>query len=122
MQKRIPGESTSTHCSTCMMGHMCLPVGMPAHEVEQLDTLVKERIRVEKGQALYRHGENLNALFGLRSGSLKTLLEEANGSQQITGFFLPGEIVGLDGMIEGEHSSSAIAMEDSEVCVVRAGY
>jgi CRP/FNR family transcriptional regulator len=119
MQKRIPVESTSTHCSTCMMGHVCLPVGMPAHEVEQLDTLVKERVRVEKGQALYRHGENLNALFGLRSGSLKTLLEEANGSQQITGFFLPGEIVGLDGMIEGEHSSSAIAMEDSEVCVVR---
>jgi CRP/FNR family transcriptional regulator len=102
-----------------MMGHVCLPVGMPAHEIEQLDTLVKERIRVEKGQALYRHGETLNALFGLRSGSLKTLLEEANGAQQITGFFLPGEIVGLDGMIEGEHSSSAIAMEDSEVCVVR---
>ena len=119
IQKRIPVEATATHCSTCMMGHVCLPVGMPAHEVEQLDTLVKERIRVEKGQALYRHGEHLNALFGLRSGSLKTLLEEANGSQQITGFFLPGEIVGLDGMIEGEHSSSAIAMEDSEVCVVR---
>jgi CRP/FNR family transcriptional regulator len=119
MQKRIPVEATATHCSTCMMGHVCLPVGMPAHEVEQLDTLVKERIRIEKGQALYRHGETLNALFGLRSGSLKTLLEEANGNQQITGFFLPGEIVGLDGMIEGEHSSTAIAMEDSEVCVVR---
>jgi CRP/FNR family transcriptional regulator len=119
MQKRIPVEATATHCSTCMMGHVCLPVGMPAHDVEQLDTLVKERIRIEKGQALYRHGETLNALFGLRSGSLKTLLEEANGNQQITGFFLPGEIVGLDGMIEGEHSSTAIAMEDSEVCVVR---
>jgi len=119
MQKRIAVETKSTHCSTCMMGHVCLPVGMPAHEVEKLDTLVKERIRVSKGQTLYRHGETLNALFGLRSGSLKTLLEEANGAQQITGFFLPGDIVGLDGMIEGEHSSSAIAMEDSEVCVVR---
>ena len=75
MQKRIPVQANSTHCSTCMMGHVCLPVGMPSHEVEQLDTLVKERIRVEKGQALYRHGETLNALFGLRSGSLKTLLE-----------------------------------------------
>jgi len=119
MQKRIPVEVDSQHCSTCMMGHVCLPVGMPAHEIEQLDTLVKERIRIEKGQPLYRHNEHLNALFGLRSGSIKTLLEEANGSQQITGFFLPGEIVGLDGMIEGKHSSSAIAMEDSEVCVVR---
>jgi CRP/FNR family transcriptional regulator len=119
MQKRIPVVDDSQHCSTCMMGHVCLPTGMPAHEIEQLDALVTERIRVEKGQPLYRHNEHLNALFGLRSGSIKTLLEEANGSQQITGFFLPGEIVGLDGMIEGRHSSSAIAMEDSEVCVVR---
>ena len=119
MQKKILVQANSTHCATCMMGHVCLPVGMPSHEVEQLDALVKERIRVEKGQPLYRHGEVLNALFGLRSGSIKTLLEESDGTQQITGFFLPGEIIGLDGMIEGEHSSSAIAMEDSEVCVVR---
>lgn len=92
---------------------------MPSHEIEQLDTLVKERIRIEKGQPLFRQGETLNALFGLRLGSIKTQLEEENGQHQITGFFLPGEIIGLDGMIEGEHSSSAIAMEDSEVCVVR---
>ncbi len=119
MQKRVPVSIESAHCSTCMMGHVCLPVGMPSHEVEQLDTLVKERIRLEKGQHLFRHGDSLNALFGLRLGSIKTQLDEANGQHQITGFFLPGEIVGLDGMIEGTHSSSAIAMEDSEVCVVR---
>ncbi len=102
-----------------MMGHVCLPVGMPAQEVEQLDNLVKERVRVEKGDALYRHGEKLNALFALRLGSIKTQLEEQGGQVQITGFFLPGDIIGLDGMIEGAHSSTAIAMEDSEVCVVR---
>ena len=119
MQKRVPVSIESAHCSTCMMGHVCLPVGMPSHEVEQLDTLVKERIRLEKGQHLFRHGDSLNALFGLRLGSIKTQLDEANGQHQITGFFLPGEIGGLDGMIEVTHSSSAIAMEDSEVCVVR---
>ncbi len=119
MQKHVPVGIESLHCSTCMMGHVCLPTGMPAHEIEQLDTLVKERIRIEKGEALYRHGETLNALFGLRLGSIKTQLEEANGEHQITGFFLPGEIIGLDGMVEGLHSSTAIAMEDSEVCVVR---
>ncbi|MDO8695104.1 MAG: fumarate/nitrate reduction transcriptional regulator Fnr [Sheuella sp.] len=119
MQKRVPVGIESAHCSTCMMGHVCLPTGMPSHEIEQLDTLVKERIRIEKGQPLFRQGETLNALFGLRLGSIKTQLEEENGQHQITGFFLPGEIIGLDGMMEGEHSSSAIAMEDSEVCVVR---
>jgi CRP/FNR family transcriptional regulator len=92
---------------------------MPANEVAQLDDLVKERLRVEKGQPLFEHGAPLNALFGLRTGSIKTQIIEASGQQQITGFFLPGEIVGLDGMMDGIHSSTAVAMEDSEVCVVK---
>ncbi|MDO9024866.1 fumarate/nitrate reduction transcriptional regulator Fnr [Zwartia sp.] len=119
MQKRVPVTLESTHCSTCMMGHVCVPVGMPSHEVAQLDDLVKERIRIEKGQVLYQHGDTLDALFGLRTGSLKTQITEASGQHQITGFYLPGEIIGLDGMMEGAHTSSAVAMEDSEVCVVR---
>ena len=118
MHKRVPVSIESAHCSTCMMGHVCLPVGMPSQEVEQLDALVKERVRLEKGDVLFRHGETLNALFGLRLGSVKTQLEEQSGQVQITGFYLPGEIIGLDGMAEGQHSSTAIAMEDMQVCFV----
>lgn len=121
MLKHVPVTAESTHCSTCMMGSVCLPVGMPANEVAQLDDLVKERLRVEKGQPLFEHGTPLDALFGLRTGSIKTQIIEASGQQQITGFFLPGEIVGLDGMMDGIHSSTAVAMEDSEVCVVKLG-
>jgi len=81
--------------------------------------LVKERIRLKKGELLYRQGDPLFALYGLRTGSIKTQLEDASGQVQITGFFLPGEVVGLDGMLESQHASNAVAMEDSEVCVVR---
>ena len=87
MLKHIPVGTEATHCSTCMMGSVCLPVGMPATEIAKLDDLVKDRIRLEKGQALYQHGEKLDALFGLRTGSIKTQLDEANGTHQITGFF-----------------------------------
>ena len=119
MLKSVPVTSESPHCSTCMMAGVCLPVGMSPSEVTQLDDLIKERLRVEKGQALFQHGAPLDALFGLRTGSIKTQMIEASGQHQITGFFLPGEILGLDGMMEGIHSSTAIAMEDSEVCVVK---
>jgi len=119
MLKSVPVTAESPHCSICMMASVCLPVGMSPREVAQLDDLVKERLRVEKGQALFQHGTPLDALFSLRSGSIKTLIIEASGQQQVTGFFLPGEIVGLDGMMDGIHSSTAIAMEDSEVCVVK---
>lgn len=85
----------------------------------KLDELVKERLRIAKGQPLFQHGTSLDALFSLRTGSIKSQIVEASGHHQITGFYLPGEIVGLDGMLDGMHSSTAIAMEDSEVCVVK---
>lgn len=119
MLKRVPVTSESPHCSTCMMGNVCLPVGMSSVEVAQLDDLVKERLRIEKGQALFQHGTALDALFSLRTGSIRTQIVEASGHHQITGFFLPGEIVGLDGMMDGIHSSTAFAMEDSEVCIIK---
>ncbi len=102
-----------------MLGTACLPAGMPRQEIEQLDHLVQERVALQKGQQLYQAGDVLDALYGVRLGSIKTQLSEANGQTQITGFYLPGELVGLDGMPENRHSSNAFAMEDTEVCVVR---
>src|SRR5690606_40772737 len=119
MQKRVPLPPDSPHCSTCMLGHVCIPVGMAANEVEQLDELVQERVRVEKGKSLYTLQDPLDAVYSLRYGSMKTQIEDAAGHVQITGFHLPGEVVGLDGMLEGKHISTALAMEDSEVCVIR---
>lgn len=119
MQKRVAISPDAAHCSSCMLGHVCIPVGMAASEVEKLDDLVKERVRVEKGKPLYELDAPLDAVYGVRFGSLKTQLEDASGQLQITGFHLPGEIVGFDGMIEGRHVSNAVALEDSEVCVIR---
>jgi CRP/FNR family transcriptional regulator, anaerobic regulatory protein len=93
-----------------MLGSVCLPAGMARHEVEQLDQLVQERVRLQKGQLLYQNGDKLDALYSLRLGSIKTQLEEASGQVQITGFFLPGEVIGLDGMPDGHHSSNALAL------------
>lgn len=100
MQRRVPLSPDAAHCSSCMLGHVCVPVGMPANEVEKLDELVKERVRVERGKTLYELDDPLDAVYGVRFGSLKTQLEDSSGQLQITGFHLPGEIVGLDGMIE----------------------
>ncbi|CAB3639385.1 helix-turn-helix domain-containing protein [Achromobacter pestifer] len=119
MQKRVPVAPDAAHCSTCMLGHVCVPVGMAAAEVEKLDELVKERVRLEKGKTLYSLDHPLDAVYGVRFGSIKTQLEDATGQIQITGFHLPGEIVGMDGMLDGKHVSAAVALEDSEVCVIR---
>lgn len=119
MQKRIPVTADSIRCSTCMLSELCLPLGMPSSELHQLDELIQERIRLKKSQALFYLGEPVDAVYALRSGSLKTQLEDATGQIQITGFLLPGEIAGMDGLLNNTHVSHAIALEDSEVCVMR---
>jgi CRP/FNR family transcriptional regulator len=102
-----------------MLSDICLPLGMSRNEVGKLDELIKERIRVPKGAALFRLGDKVDAVYGIRSGSIKTQLEDAGGQLQITGFMLPGEILGMDGLQDHQHRSHAIALEDSEVCVIR---
>lgn len=100
-----------------MLNTLCLPMGMAENEIAQLDKIVNERIRIPKGKALFQQGDKAEALYGIRYGSIKTLLEDANGQVQITGFLLPGEIVGLDGFLEKHQLSNAVALEDTEVCV-----
>lgn len=102
-----------------MLSEVCLPLGMARNDVAKLDELVKERIRIPKGRALFHLGDATEAVYGIRSGSLKTQLEDAAGQIQITGFLLPGEIIGMDGLLDNVHVSHAIALEDSEVCVIR---
>lgn len=102
-----------------MLSHLCLPIGMPATDLGKLDDLVKDRVRVEKGRPLFTLGSELDAVYAVRFGSLRTQLEQSEGDLQITGFHLPGEIVGMDSIGQHRHVSSAIAMEDSEVCVIR---
>lgn len=101
------------------MGQFCLPVGMNEQDLEKIDTLVHERFRVHKGETLYRMGDPLTAVYAIRFGTLKTHVTLEDGRSQITGFHLPGEIVGLDGLGEMQHASDASALEDTEVCVVR---
>lgn len=121
MLNAIPLNDQSTRCSTCSLGQLCLPIGMSAQDVEKMDTLVQERVRVRKGESLYRLGDPLDAVYAIRFGTLKTHVTMEDGRAQITGFHLPGEVVGFDGLTEMRHASDATALEDTEVCVVRYG-
>ena len=106
-------------CSTCVLGQFCLPLGLSANEVTQVVTLVKDRVHLHKGDTLYRHGEPLNAIYSVRFGTLKTEHSLPDGRAQIIGFHMPGEILGLDGIGEHQYQANAIALEESEVCIIR---
>jgi CRP/FNR family transcriptional regulator, anaerobic regulatory protein len=106
------------HCGGCSMRELCLPVGLDHDAMNQLDAVVSTRTRVKKGAALYRVGEPFTALYAIRIGSCKTTVLAEDGREQISGYHMLGDVIGLDGIATDRHGCEAIALEDSEVCVL----
>jgi CRP/FNR family transcriptional regulator len=109
---------TTVSCSGCYHRKACLPVTVSEHEPGLLDELVSARRRLTRGTTLYRVGDRFEALYAVHSGGFKTLGRLANGEEKITGFYLPGELIGLDAIDSAQHGYEAVALEDSEVCVI----
>lgn len=103
-------------CSTCSLRELCLPVGLQPNEFSQLDAVIRQSRRLKKGEYLFRTGETFSSLFAIRAGFFKTTVASQDGRDQVTGFFMSGELIGMDGICAHTHSCDAVALEDSEVC------
>ena len=89
-----------------------------AEELIRIDALVGTRRKVKRGVALFRHGEAFTSLYAIRTGFFKTCIATEDGRDQVTGFQMAGEIMGLDGIVSDHHTCNAVALEDAEVCVM----
>ncbi len=107
-----------TSCATCKQHDTCLATGLDVFTMQQFDQLITTRIRLRKGETLYRAGARFSALYAIRSGSCKTVLLTEDGHDQIAGYHMAGEMIGIDGIGDDRHECEAIALEDTEVCVV----
>ncbi|APW37288.1 transcriptional regulator [Rhodoferax koreense] len=111
--------ATTTTCAECKLQAHCLPAGLDAGERDRIDSLMSKRIRVHRGDALYNNGDDFVSLYTVRTGFFKTSVSCDSGREQVTGFQMAGEILGLDGIHTGHHQSDAVALEDAEVCSIR---
>lgn len=121
MQKKVAASvinisSIKAACKDCSLRELCLPLGLNEPDLSALDKVIKRRRTLKKGEMLYRHGDPLRALYAIRSGSLKTTGLIEDGRAQVTGFYLPGELLGMDAINSDQHPCSAEALETSEVC------
>ena len=106
-------------CAHCNLRPSCLPHGLTIPELEHIDgRLVMVRRKVAQGEALFRAGDRFDALFEIWTGFFKTLITTNQGREQVTGFQMGGELLGLDGIAAGRHDVDAIALETSQVCVI----
>lgn len=107
-----------TACSNCNLRELCLPFGLTLEELERLDDLISTRRRIKRGDHLYRAGAPFDSIYAIRSGFFKTDVLLEDGRDQVTGFQMAGELLGLDGISTEFHTCNAIALEDSEICSI----
>lgn len=111
-------ETIKVACSNCNLRELCMPIGLNHDELNRIDNLVATRRHVKRGNTLFRSGDKFSSLFAIRTGFFKTCVATEDGRDQVTGFQMAGEVIGLDGIVSDNHSCDAVALEDAEVCVM----
>lgn len=103
-------------CRGCSLRQLCLPVGVSLEDLQRLEAIVKRSRALPRGKHVFRLGDRFRAVFAVRSGSIKTYTVTESGAEQVTGFHLPGELIGFDALATGSHPCSAKTLETSSVC------
>ena len=117
----FPAHKRETACSSCNLRELCLPKQVDAEDMARVEQIVFARRRVRRGESLFKAGDVFTSLYSVRSGFLKTTVLNDDGREQVTGFNMSGELLGLDGIGGGVHEGNAVALEDCEVCVLPFG-
>jgi CRP/FNR family transcriptional regulator len=115
-------SGAAVSCSQCCLAHVCLPHGLAQGALSDLDELTRVKRRIAKGATLYRTGDGFESLYAVRSGSFKSVGVSRHGDEKVTGLYLPGEVMGLEAINSKRYGYDAIALEDSEVCVIPFGH
>ena len=105
-------------CGQCSLRQLCLPADIGVEDMARLDEVVRRRRPLRRDERLFHHGDALTSVYVARSGAFKTVSVTADGDERIVGFHLPGELMGLDALADGEHRCEAVALDPAEVCEV----
>lgn len=105
-------------CGNCRLNTICMPVSLHIDDVERLNQIIQRGRPLHKGEYLFRVNDPFTAVYAVRSGAVKTVTLTDNGEEQVTGFYLPGEVLGMDGLASNVHTNSVLALETSSVCEI----
>ncbi|KTB55119.1 fumarate/nitrate reduction transcriptional regulator Fnr [Pseudomonas syringae] len=118
MSEPVKRAQTQAHCKDCSLAPLCLPLSLNLEDMDSLDQIVKRGRPLKKGEFLFRQGDTFESVYAVRSGALKTFNISDGGEEQLTGFHLPSELVGMSGMDAGAYPVSAQALETTSICEI----
>ncbi|MGB3611354.1 MAG: fumarate/nitrate reduction transcriptional regulator Fnr [Cellvibrio sp.] len=105
-------------CGNCRLNTLCLPLSLHIDDIDRLNEIVQRGRPLQKGEYLYRANDRFTSLFAVRSGAVKATTLSDNGEEQVTGFYLPGEVVGMEGLAEDRYTNSVVALETASICEI----
>jgi CRP/FNR family transcriptional regulator len=105
-------------CQSCGLSNICLPLGLDNDDIERLDAIVQRNRPLRRGNHLFQTGDRFKSVYVVKTGTVKTYTQCPDGTEQVIGFHLPGEVIGLDGIELGKYICSAKALETSAICEI----
>lgn len=117
-EKKHCHHDMQVNCSNCRLNTICLPIALETSQVEELDKIIQRGRPLRKGEYLYRANDPFTSVYAVRAGAIKCYSLTNDGKEQVTGFYLPGEVLGMDGISKHRHTSAAKALETSAVCEI----
>ncbi len=111
-------SSLSTSCQRCRLNHLCLPLALEHHDIVRLDDIVVRKQPLRKDQQIYRQGAAFQSIYAVRTGAVKASFLDRDGEETVIGFYLPGEVFGIDGIGTRHYRSTASALEHSAICEI----
>jgi CRP/FNR family transcriptional regulator len=116
-QTPIADDGDELHfCSTCAFSSACLEQGYDKPQLRDLHVLVEHVGPFREGDYLFREGDAFSAIAAVRAGTVKTFVADAEGREQVLGFFLPGEVIGLNAISQSRYPCHAIALDTVTLC------
>lgn len=103
-------------CSTCAFSATCLSSGYDKSQLRDLHVLVEHIGPFREGEHIFREGDEFNVIAAVRVGTVKTYVTDTRGREQVQGFFLPGEVIGLNAISQARYPSNAVALDAVMLC------
>ncbi|WP_269801142.1 FNR family transcription factor [Psychromonas sp. MB-3u-54] len=115
---RTQNGGSAIHCQDCSISQLCIPYSLNENELERLDNIIERKKPIQKGQEIFKAGQEMKCLYAIRSGTLKSYTITEQGDEQITAFHLAGDLIGFDAISSETHPSFSQALETSMICEI----
>jgi CRP/FNR family transcriptional regulator len=115
---KICPHNSTVSCASCRLSELCLPLALNKSEIHKLDAIVERNQPFTKGDHLYRQTDEFKSVYAVRSGSFKSYFLSDSGKSRVTGFYLLGDIIGMDGIASNKYANSTSALEHSSICEI----